>query len=169
MFTWRWPAALAASSAPRSPGTFAMSRPTSRPGRSTTTPANRPKPPEHRVRRLAVSRWIENTTDWSIKGFVTTAHRYRTIQIEAGQHPITAADPTPDDLQAALDAIHATHQMTQLRYLHLSTDTRSEVRHPPRPLLHPRLPAPKGSPFFREPRQNQSRYRRSGPYNRLRQ
>ncbi|WUI10388.1 IS1634 family transposase [Micromonospora sp. NBC_00421] len=58
---------------------------------------------------LAVSRWIENTTGWSIKRFVTTARRYRTIQIQAGGHTITAADPVPDDLQTALDAIHGTH------------------------------------------------------------
>jgi hypothetical protein len=58
---------------------------------------------------LAVSRWIENTTGWSIKRFVTTARRYRTITIQAGDHTITAADPLPDDLRAALDAIHGTH------------------------------------------------------------
>jgi hypothetical protein len=58
---------------------------------------------------LAVSRWIENTTGWSIKRFVTTARRYRTIDIQAGEHTITAADPVPDDLQTALDAIHGTH------------------------------------------------------------
>lgn len=58
---------------------------------------------------LAVTRWIENTTDWSIRKFVTTTRRYRTITIQAGDHTITAADPLPDDLQAALDAIHRTH------------------------------------------------------------
>ncbi|MEX5638173.1 IS1634 family transposase, partial [Parafrankia sp. FMc2] len=58
---------------------------------------------------LAVSRWIENTTSWSIRKFVTTARRYRTITIQAGDHTITAADPLPDDLQTALDAIHGTH------------------------------------------------------------
>lgn len=58
---------------------------------------------------LAVSRWIENTTSWTIKRFVTTARRYRTIQIQAGEHTITAADPLPEDLQAALDTIHGTH------------------------------------------------------------
>jgi hypothetical protein len=58
---------------------------------------------------LAVSRWIENTTGWSIKRFVTTARRYRTIEIQAGEHTITAADPIPDDLQTALDTIHGTH------------------------------------------------------------
>ena len=58
---------------------------------------------------LAMSRWIENTTGWSIKRFVTTARRYRTIQIQAGNHTITAADPIPADLHAALNAIHGTH------------------------------------------------------------
>lgn len=58
---------------------------------------------------LAVSRWIENRTGWSIKKFVTTARRHRTIQIQAGDHTITAADPVPDELQTALDAIHSTH------------------------------------------------------------
>ncbi|MGF7237784.1 MAG: IS1634 family transposase, partial [Frankia sp.] len=42
---------------------------------------------------LAVSRWIETTTGWSIRKFVTTARRYRTITIQAGDHTITAADP----------------------------------------------------------------------------
>jgi hypothetical protein len=55
---------------------------------------------------LAVSRWIENTTGWSIKRFITTARRYRTITIQAGDHTITAADPLPHDLQTTLDAIH---------------------------------------------------------------
>jgi hypothetical protein len=58
---------------------------------------------------LAISRWIENTTGWSIKRFVTTARRHRTIEIQAGDHTITAADPLPNDLQTALDAIHRTH------------------------------------------------------------
>lgn len=58
---------------------------------------------------LAVSRWIENATRWSIKRFVTTARRYRTIEVQAGTHTITAADPVPAELQTALDAIHGTH------------------------------------------------------------
>ena len=33
---------------------------------------------------LAVSRWIEHQTGWSIKKFVKTARRYRTIEIQAG-------------------------------------------------------------------------------------
>jgi Transposase DDE domain len=55
---------------------------------------------------LAVSRWIEARTGWSIRKFVRTARRYRTIQIQAGRQAITAADPVPDDLRQALDAIN---------------------------------------------------------------
>jgi hypothetical protein len=54
---------------------------------------------------LAVSRWIEAQTGWSIRKFVKTASRYRTIQIQAGKHVITAADPLTDDLRQALEAI----------------------------------------------------------------
>jgi transposase len=55
---------------------------------------------------LAVSRWTEHRTGWSIRKFVKTARRYRTIQIQAGDHVITAADPLPHDLRQALDRIH---------------------------------------------------------------
>ena len=44
---------------------------------------------------LAVSHWIEDQTGWSIKKFVQTARRYRTVDIHAGQHILTAADPYP--------------------------------------------------------------------------
>ncbi len=54
---------------------------------------------------LAVSRWIEHATGWSIRKFVKTARRYRTIQIQAGDHIITAADPLPDDIRDALNNI----------------------------------------------------------------
>ena len=54
---------------------------------------------------LAVARWIEDTTGWSIKKFVKTTRRYRTIHIQAGQHTITAADLLPDDLHTILQAI----------------------------------------------------------------
>jgi hypothetical protein len=60
---------------------------------------------------LAVSRWIETVTGWSIRRFVRTARRYRTIQIQAGQHTVTAADPIPDDLRQALSAINAPAEM----------------------------------------------------------
>jgi hypothetical protein len=55
---------------------------------------------------MAVSHWIENTTGWSIRKFVRTARRYRTIEIQAGPHVITAADPLPDDLREALAKIN---------------------------------------------------------------
>jgi len=55
---------------------------------------------------LAVSRWIEHQTGWSIRKFVKTARRYRTIQIQAGAHVITAADPLPGDLRQAIEAIN---------------------------------------------------------------
>jgi hypothetical protein len=44
---------------------------------------------------LAPSRRIEQQTGWSIRKFVKTARRYRTIQIQAGSHTFTAADPIP--------------------------------------------------------------------------
>lgn len=55
---------------------------------------------------LAISRFVEDTTGWSIKKFVTTLRRYRTIEIQAGGHTITAADPLPDDMRSILDQIH---------------------------------------------------------------
>jgi hypothetical protein len=53
---------------------------------------------------LAVTRFIENA-GWSIRKFVSTARRYRTIQIRAGQHTLTAEDPLPPDLRDALALI----------------------------------------------------------------
>jgi hypothetical protein len=55
---------------------------------------------------LAVSRWTEDTTGWSIKKFVTTARRYRTVHIRAGDQILTAADPLPDELRNTLKQIH---------------------------------------------------------------
>jgi hypothetical protein len=55
---------------------------------------------------LVVTHWIEHQTGWSIKKFVRTARRYRTIQIRAGQQILTAADPLPEDLREALAAIN---------------------------------------------------------------
>jgi hypothetical protein len=55
---------------------------------------------------LAVSRWIERQSGWSIRKFVKTARRYRTVQIQAGPHTITAADPIPADLRQAIDHLH---------------------------------------------------------------
>jgi hypothetical protein len=55
---------------------------------------------------LAVSRWIENRTGWSIRKFVRTARRYRTIEIQAGDNVITAADPLAPDIHEVLSRIH---------------------------------------------------------------
>lgn len=56
---------------------------------------------------LAVSRWIEHQTGWSIKKFVQTARRYRTVKIRAGNQTLTAADPLPADLRDVLAQISA--------------------------------------------------------------
>jgi len=56
---------------------------------------------------MALTHWIEHRTGWSIKKFVRTARRYRTIAIQAGKQTLTAADPIPDDLAQALAEIHA--------------------------------------------------------------
>lgn len=55
---------------------------------------------------LAVSHWIEHQTGWSMKKFVRTARRYRTVTIQAGRQTLTAAEPLPDDLAKALARIH---------------------------------------------------------------
>ena len=71
---------------------------TCRPGPSTTASANSIEAHLTIVfAALAISRWIEHQTGWSIRKFVLTARRYRTIKIQVGQHVITAADPVPDE------------------------------------------------------------------------
>jgi hypothetical protein len=59
------------------------------------------------VTALAVSHYIENQTGWSIKKFVRTARRYRTVKIKAGRQLLTAADPLPEDLRDAITQIGA--------------------------------------------------------------
>jgi hypothetical protein len=54
---------------------------------------------------LAVTHWIEHQTGWSIKKFVRTARRYRTVRIKAGIQILTATDPLPDDLSEPLTKI----------------------------------------------------------------
>ena len=56
---------------------------------------------------MAVSHWIEHQTGWSIKKFVRTARRYRTVTIQAGSHTLTAAEPPPADLAEAFAKIDA--------------------------------------------------------------
>jgi hypothetical protein len=55
---------------------------------------------------LAVSHWVEHQTGWSIKKFVRSARRNRTVTIQAGRHTLTAAESPPDDLAEALATIH---------------------------------------------------------------
>lgn len=55
---------------------------------------------------LAIGRYIENRTGWSIRRFVRTTRRYRTVQIRVGTQLLTAEDPLPDDLRDALAAIN---------------------------------------------------------------
>ena len=44
---------------------------------------------------LAISRWIEAQTGWSIKKTVKTARLYCTVEIQDERQIITAADPLP--------------------------------------------------------------------------
>src|SRR5205807_9652212 len=59
------------------------------------------------VAAIAVSHYIETQTGWSIKKFVRTTRRYRTVKIKAGNQTLTAADPLPDDLRTAPIKIRA--------------------------------------------------------------
>jgi transposase len=54
---------------------------------------------------LAITHYLEDATGWSIKRFVRAARRYRTVQIKLGSQTLTAQQPPPDDLRAALDQI----------------------------------------------------------------
>jgi hypothetical protein len=54
---------------------------------------------------LAITRFIEDRTGWSIKKFIRTARRYRTVQIRAGHQIVTAEDPLPPDLRDTLALI----------------------------------------------------------------
>ena len=54
---------------------------------------------------LAVTRFIEDRTGWSIKKFVRTTRRYRSVQVRIGEHTLTAEDPLPAELRDALAQI----------------------------------------------------------------
>jgi hypothetical protein len=58
---------------------------------------------------LAVSRRIERPTGWSYANSSRRPAAYRTVEIQAGPHIVTAADPVPDELRQALEAITGTH------------------------------------------------------------
>jgi transposase len=61
---------------------------------------------------LAVSRWLEQQTGWSIKKLITALRRYHTIDIKAGDQLVTAADPIPDDIRLVLDRLHGREERT---------------------------------------------------------
>jgi hypothetical protein len=54
---------------------------------------------------LAVSRWLERQTGWSIKKLVTTLRRYRSIAVQTGDHILHAGTPLDKDTRAAVNAI----------------------------------------------------------------
>jgi hypothetical protein len=54
---------------------------------------------------LAVSRWLEHVTGWSIKKLVQTLRRYRSIAVQAGDHILHAGTLLDDDVRAALNAV----------------------------------------------------------------
>jgi hypothetical protein len=63
-------------------------------------------PPDHRVRRVGCQPLDRRSDQLVDQEFVRTARRYRTVEIQAGAHTITAANPLPSDLRDALDRIH---------------------------------------------------------------
>jgi hypothetical protein len=72
---------------------------------------------------LAVSRWTEQATGWSIRKFVRTARRYRTIEIQAAPHTITAADPSPATCakpSTASTAVQVRTNVSQVRFQDLA-------------------------------------------------
>ena len=72
---------------------------------------------------LAVSHHIEAQTGWSIKKFVRTTHRYRTVRIKTGRQILTAAHPLPDELREVLATINDSHaHKNDLRQFPLTAD-----------------------------------------------
>ena len=61
---------------------------------------------------LAVTRWLEQRTGWSIKKLVTALRRYRTIDIQAGDQTVTAADPLPADIRTVHDRLYGREERT---------------------------------------------------------
>jgi hypothetical protein len=54
---------------------------------------------------LAVSHFVEDRIGWSIRKFVRTTRRYRTVRIRAANQILTAQDPPPPELRDALALI----------------------------------------------------------------
>jgi transposase len=56
---------------------------------------------------LAISRWLERETEWSIKKLVKTLRPYRSIAVRTGDHILYAGTPLDDTTRAALNAVRA--------------------------------------------------------------
>jgi hypothetical protein len=56
---------------------------------------------------LAVSHWLERTTDTSIKKLVQALRRHRSIAIQTGDHILHAATPLDDHARAIVNAVKA--------------------------------------------------------------
>ena len=56
---------------------------------------------------LAVSHWLERTTDTSIKKIVQTLRRHRSIAVQTGDHILHAGTPLDDDARAIVNAVKA--------------------------------------------------------------
>ncbi|MDR1768708.1 MAG: IS1634 family transposase [Propionibacteriaceae bacterium] len=54
---------------------------------------------------LAISRWLEQQTGWTIKRLVKTPRRYRTDTIRVGNHTFQAQPDIPDDIRDLLQHI----------------------------------------------------------------
>ena len=54
---------------------------------------------------LAVSRWLECETRWSIKKIVQTLRPYRSIAVQTGSHILNAGTPLDDQAQALITAV----------------------------------------------------------------
>jgi len=56
---------------------------------------------------LAVSHWLERTTDTSIKKLVQTLRRHRSIAVQTGEHILHAGTPLDDDAKAIVTTVKA--------------------------------------------------------------
>jgi transposase len=54
---------------------------------------------------LAVSRWLEHETRWSIKKIVQTLRPYRSIAVQTGSHILHAGTPLEDPARAVITAV----------------------------------------------------------------
>lgn len=56
---------------------------------------------------LAVGRWLESATGWSLTKLVQTLRGYREMRINVGGHEAVAAVPLPPELIEVMDNIQA--------------------------------------------------------------